>query len=400
MHPAMLSAIATILFRLAGCFTHAAMPSPASVLDTARVFPPAPPSHHVLWAASIPADGASVVLPVDIPVAQWRAHVATRLDAPVSGLPLTKPRCRARAFTRRVATTDGSCCDTTCRQRAVVLGQRGNSGEQASVGAGTRSWTEWRCGDNGVWSMPLVHPSQGHPPVRAFAPLLLSRMQTARALGRALSILHVTYHVYRGRYEQLRPEFVAACGAPLSSDAFSGFGLLDAATHNDAVRSAFSRLVGQVVKQLAHDIAVDKVPCFDGAQLSEAMHKRGINMRLLPLLANELTYREALQLRVIRTEMVVRAVKGELRARLRCVQVVHIVVQPTTWCLVDSGCACAVASSAHRSPPPHKHAIERSASLRRVSSTCCLGVDPPVQSFGRSVCMSLSRCANHPSRHR
>ena len=228
----------------------------------------------------------------------------------------------------------------------------------------------------------------------------LRRMQTARALGRALSILHVTYHVYRGRYEQLRPEFVAACGAPLSSDAFSGFGLLDAATHNDAVRSAFSRLVGQVVKQLAHDIAVDKVPCFDGAQLSEAMHKRGINMRLLPLLANELTYREALQLRVIRTEMVVRAVKGELRARLRCVQVVHSVVQPTTRCAVDSGCACAVASSAHRSPPPHKHAIERSASLRRVSSTCCLGVDLPVQSFGRSVCMSLSRCANHPSRHR
>ncbi len=62
-------------------------------------------------------------------------------------------------------------------------------------------------------------------------------------LGDAVYILHT-----RGRhlYAQLRPEFVLTCPLPLSSDAYSGFGMHDRAIHNAEVRDQTDRLLQQV----------------------------------------------------------------------------------------------------------------------------------------------------------
>ena len=55
----------------------------APVLDTARVFPPSPPSHHLLRGMRVPAEAGKIMVPVDVPVRNWRVHVAAVLGCKV-----------------------------------------------------------------------------------------------------------------------------------------------------------------------------------------------------------------------------------------------------------------------------------------------------------------------------
>lgn len=63
-------------------------------------------------------------------------------------------------------------------------------------------------------------------------------------------------------YKLLRPEFVASYEKPLSSDAFSAFGIHDHALHNAEVVQATTHLMTRVIPRLAASLLA--TPPFDG----------------------------------------------------------------------------------------------------------------------------------------
>jgi hypothetical protein len=94
-------------------------------------------------------------------------------------------------------------------------------------------------------------------------------------------------------FRQLRPEFVHSNPAALSSDAFSRFGLLNAAKHNNQVKRAFKRMVVQVVPEFVLDLinaqdpdvyAIDdfrQLLACSQYHVTALLHRKGINVRFL-----------------------------------------------------------------------------------------------------------------------
>lgn len=116
-------------------------------------------------------------------------------------------------------------------------------------------------------------------------------------------------------YRLLRPEFVRSYPKPLSSDAFSKFETIDAAEHNEELRSATDLLRTRHIPKLGRYLDSLEGLNADNLRLPELLHRRGINLRHLGLVRASVTnlkVRKALLL-----EMVARSLKNDLNGILR-----------------------------------------------------------------------------------
>lgn len=149
-------------------------------------------------------------------------------------------------------------------------------------------------------------------------------------------------------YRLLRPELVKQNPVPLSSDAFSRWGLHRAAQHNKEVVEAARRLTSEIIPAfIAHlretladgsggeghhhrgsGVLFDFWPTnigthIDGELLTQQMHRRGINARYLSTIYTALaTAPDSAEAaaKLVMTEMVARVVKAMLRTRLRAAE--------------------------------------------------------------------------------
>jgi hypothetical protein len=115
-------------------------------------------------------------------------------------------------------------------------------------------------------------------------------------------------------YKLFRPEFIKNYRIPLSSDAFSKFGKLNRAENNKEVKEASEHLFKVVIPEFALELEkmyADKVDV--ESQLTELVHRAGINVRYLGLVRKNLSSRyHDLQL-IILNEMCARAIKNRLK---------------------------------------------------------------------------------------
>jgi len=139
---------------------------------------------------------------------------------------------------------------------------------------------------------------------------------------------------------------------PLSSDAFSSFGVLDAACHNLEVKRAFKRLVSEVIPAFVRELIDHRDPT--GYQIDDfrqllacsqyhvtaLLHRKGVNVRFLgvvwavleraqPVVPSHLSSSEAVVFRrefhqrrtawldILATEMVARCIKTLLQKEMR-----------------------------------------------------------------------------------
>ncbi|KAL6050026.1 Clu domain-containing protein [Balamuthia mandrillaris] len=118
-------------------------------------------------------------------------------------------------------------------------------------------------------------------------------------------------------YRLLRPELVASNEVPLSSDAFSRFGLVDEAEpeHRKEVAKATHRLLNRVIPDLAKQLNNHTVTPVDHKELIEEMHKVGINVRFLGRLRHR-NFNHHLRSFLL-TEMSTRIMKQKLRKIMR-----------------------------------------------------------------------------------
>lgn len=121
-------------------------------------------------------------------------------------------------------------------------------------------------------------------------------------------------------YKVFRPEFVKKYPVPLSSDAFSPFSRFDPARlENDQnVMTATQQLLSVVIPRFARwleshweNLKLDK----DLTNLTEIIHREGINVRYLGLLRSHVQ-NETLR-NLILIEMIARVIKNRLRDKLR-----------------------------------------------------------------------------------
>ncbi len=117
-------------------------------------------------------------------------------------------------------------------------------------------------------------------------------------------------------YRHFRPEFVATYSKPLSSDMFSRFGGADnAQTHNREGVQATAHLLDVVVPRLAKKLDQTAADALQLAQLTELLHRSGVNMRYLGVVALHATVPHVR--RLLTLEALARAAKNALRANWR-----------------------------------------------------------------------------------
>lgn len=119
-------------------------------------------------------------------------------------------------------------------------------------------------------------------------------------------------------YNLLRSEFLSSWKIPLSSDAFSGFGMHALKEHNAEVGEASLHLKSVVLPRVVDLLESGKVGPLTGASLTDMLHRRGINMRLLGLIWSR-THDPAVKL-IVMSEMTTRAAKQLLRGAMRTAQ--------------------------------------------------------------------------------
>ena len=81
-------------------------------------------------------------------------------------------------------------------------------------------------------------------------------------------------------FSLLRPELVSTNAVPLSSDAFTGFGIHHAREHNAEVREATRRLLEDVIPRLVNQVKDRQVAIFNTGHLSLLLHERGASQQL------------------------------------------------------------------------------------------------------------------------
>lgn len=82
-------------------------------------------------------------------------------------------------------------------------------------------------------------------------------------------------------YQQFRPEFVRSHAFPLSPDACSMFGRHNAAQHDQEIVEATHFLKNTHIPEVSRKLVGEAEEAGDilGFSLSEALHRRGVNMR-------------------------------------------------------------------------------------------------------------------------
>ncbi|ELR22629.1 uncharacterized protein ACA1_010190, partial [Acanthamoeba castellanii str. Neff] len=117
-------------------------------------------------------------------------------------------------------------------------------------------------------------------------------------------------------YELMRPEFLKKNPKPLSSDAFSPFGVDSATEHNAEIREATNRLLKEVIPKFAAYLDLHYPNAEDLCRhLSPLIHKEGINVRYLGRLRY---YVKSVHLKqLFLHEMIARVVKVAVHRSLR-----------------------------------------------------------------------------------
>lgn len=117
-------------------------------------------------------------------------------------------------------------------------------------------------------------------------------------------------------YKLFRQEFVQRCAEPLSSDAFSHFGAVDAKVHNARAREAFTHLMTVAVPAAA---SAALTAGWRMADVKERLHTDGINLRFAGAVLLHLGT-EAAAARELLMEMMCRTAKNELYGLMRSVE--------------------------------------------------------------------------------
>ena len=170
--------------------------------------------------------------------------------------------------------------------RAFISRRRSSS---ASPTPGDGSNTNRRDDSSATGTRSFVPPSTSSP--LAFQPGDAQSPALVQSPNRAGAAKDRAPHLIR----LLRPELVQSNAVPLSSDAFSHFGLLDRLAHEPEVEAAFARLVNDVIPEAAKELARTHWPAAmptdasdaltgasaNGKLLTRFMHERGVNMRWL-----------------------------------------------------------------------------------------------------------------------
>lgn len=127
----------------------------------------------------------------------------------------------------------------------------------------------------------VYHTGQGLINTRA------SRLAQQLIRGKAI----VVFGGSKGKslYSLLRPEFVKQNPQPLSSDAWTLFGIHDRREHNTEVGNAVSRMRAETIPQFVKQLEERRIIPLHPEDLRDQMHSRGINMRYLGLVRSLVT---------------------------------------------------------------------------------------------------------------
>lgn len=257
------------------------------VLDTARVFPPERPEPATeLTAVMLDVDVDSPPRPLHLQLSDgWEARVRELLGGDFAVLLLVAQDERDAAAAHRKAA------------RLLVRTGDGDSDDAAPLNARATALTRGR-------------------PVRG--PALWFRRKHGAHL-----------------YELLRGELLRTNDAPLSPDAFTGFGRHCAAVHNAEVAAASARVRTtrpegphrrkggfhrrrDVLDCLVSDIEAGRCSMTNGpVEVARALHSRGLNMRHLGRVRRSLEATLTHDTAALLTEMTARVVKSLLRSRVR-----------------------------------------------------------------------------------
>eukprot|EP01091_Cochliopodium_minus_P007159 TRINITY_DN17083_c0_g1_i1.p1 TRINITY_DN17083_c0_g1~~TRINITY_DN17083_c0_g1_i1.p1 ORF type:complete len:687 (-),score=160.04 TRINITY_DN17083_c0_g1_i1:2014-4074(-) len=118
--------------------------------------------------------------------------------------------------------------------------------------------------------------------------MIASRLTGINIFGR----VYLLPYGYKAHFlcNLFRQEFMTNYSVPLSSDAFSVFGVHDFKIHNKEVRKATKYLRTTVIDTFLRKLDDEKtILFFDGAQLTKKLHEFGIPVRMLGLILNKTT---------------------------------------------------------------------------------------------------------------
>ncbi|KAL6074899.1 Rab GTPase domain containing protein [Balamuthia mandrillaris] len=123
---------------------------------------------------------------------------------------------------------------------------------------------------------------------------------------------------HTGLCNRLRPEFVRNNSSPLSSDAFSKFGM-QRPENNQEIMEATKRLHNETIPQFATWLDGKDSKWlsskFVGEEIAAVVHKHGINLRKLGLIRAKCRSKQVRS--ILLQEIVARTIKNKLRANLR-----------------------------------------------------------------------------------
>jgi Clustered mitochondria/Translation initiation factor eIF3 subunit 135 len=277
------------------------------VLDTARVFPPQMPDSTARILV-IPHQSDFDLIPLDLHPEQDQS-LTSFLSTLLNSSPLPQDQSwwtfihatLMRTYTKYMNPDELRCVYHS--EMIQSLDERVNHTDHSAA------LTAIPINSSGSSATFLVSVSDG--PINKRASQLLNGQNVH---GNAAIIMHRKGgHLYT----MLRPELVKSNPTPLSSDAFTGFGRINAEQHNAPVRTATHRLIHQVIPAFAEELNSSRVLVGNGRALCDAMHRNGINMRYLGILRLHVSNVTNRLPSLLLTEMVVRCCKVELRRRMR-----------------------------------------------------------------------------------
>lgn len=176
------------------------------------------------------------------------------------------------------------------------------------------------CGMGGRKAVKVYGPVdlEGHQSAvdGRFYLLDFSRMMPPETPRPGLKMVHL--------YRLLRPEFVKSYPAPLCSDGYSTFiRAHNAQQHNHELAKATQLLVTEIIPQFAPEFTASLLAeveskgwrAMEFFRISEALHRRGINIRYLGLLRKHTTSRDVRTFLLV--EIFARVIKNLLKLLLR-----------------------------------------------------------------------------------
>eukprot|EP01129_Flabellula_baltica_P014521 TRINITY_DN696_c0_g1_i1.p1 TRINITY_DN696_c0_g1~~TRINITY_DN696_c0_g1_i1.p1 ORF type:complete len:700 (+),score=142.97 TRINITY_DN696_c0_g1_i1:98-2197(+) len=227
------------------------------ILDTARLFPPFPPSQKML-AFRVKQKMAETdrVTPVKVPFKNWEETITQMVEGRMLDEPLLR-----KEFCSGV----------------VFYGDR----------------------------QDYLDPERNH---------LISSLLGSEIFGDAV-VVYTGGSIGEKFHMLFRSEIVLNNEVPLSSDAFTKFEVGPDKQKNEAdIISMYSRLLDVEIPNLAETLNATEEEVY-GEEICDMMHQRGINLRLMGTLRSHITNKQVD--RVLLKEMIARSIKTDMRGEMR-----------------------------------------------------------------------------------